>query len=489
MNILIVDDMADNICMLEALLEGAGHRVVSAQNGKEALERLSEGTFDVIVSDVLMPVMDGFQLCRECKSRPEWREIPFLFYTATYTEKKDEAFALSLGADAYILKPQEPEVFLEIIAGILELPELRGGSAPKDGGLDEMSYLAEHNRRLVEKLEKKMTALEETNRSLQASEEKYRLVVDNAAEAILIAQDERIQFANPGCVGLLGRPQEVLTSRPFMEFIHSEDRELVLERHRNRFKGEEVPPVYSFRVVAADGTVKWVEIHAIKVPWKGRPATLNFLNDITQRKRAEEALDGSVENLRKALHATVQAIARVVEARDPYTAGHQRRVADLSRAIAAEMGLAASRIEGIHMAATIHDIGKISVPAEILSKPTKLTETEFALIKVHPQAGYDILRGIEFPWPIAQVILQHHEKMDGSGYPQGLKGEEINLKARILAVADAVEAIASHRPYRPSLGVEVALKEILRRKGVFYDPEGVDVCLKLFREGDYKLLD
>jgi len=182
-------------------------------------------------------------------------------------------------------------------------------------------------------------------------------------------------------------------------------------------------------------------------------------------------------------------MAFAVESRDPYTAGHQRRVADLAHAIGSEMGLSEERLVGIRMGGIIHDLGKISVPAEILSKPSRLNEHEFGMIKLHPQVGYDILKKIDFPWPIAQMVYQHHERMDGSGYPQGLSGKKILLEARILAVADVVEAMASHRPYRPALGIDKALEEILKNKNVFYDPEVVDACLKLFKEKGFEFND
>jgi putative two-component system response regulator len=198
-------------------------------------------------------------------------------------------------------------------------------------------------------------------------------------------------------------------------------------------------------------------------------------------------LQNTTEKLRKALDGTVHALALTVEMRDPYTAGHQKRVADLASAMARRIGLSRDRIEGIRMAGIVHDLGKISVPAAILNKPGRLTQNEFNLIKDHSQVGYDILKDIEFPWPIAQMVLQHHERMDGSGYPQGLSGEDILLEARMLAVADVVEAMASHRPYRPALGIDKALEEISRNRGVFYDPEVVDTCLALFTEEGFKL--
>ncbi len=207
---------------------------------------------------------------------------------------------------------------------------------------------------------------------------------------------------------------------------------------------------------------------------------------LAERNRAEQRLQHSLEKLRRAMEGIVQAMAVTVEKRDPYTAGHQRRVANLACAIAKEMGLSADQIDGIRMAGLIHDLGKIAVPAEILSKPTRLTDIEFSLIKTHAQAGYEMLDTIDFPWPIAQMVRQHHERMDGSGYPKGLSGEDILLEARILGVADVVEAIASHRPYRPARGIDKALDEISQNKGTLYDPEVVNACLKVLSEKGFK---
>ena len=190
-----------------------------------------------------------------------------------------------------------------------------------------------------------------------------------------------------------------------------------------------------------------------------------------------------LEDLKNSLEGTIRTLAATVEVRDPYTAGHQARVANLAIAIAKELQLSEFQIEGVRMSASIHDLGKIQVPAEVLSKPGKLSEIEFNLIKAHPRIGYDLLRDIKFPWPITTIILQHHEKMDGSGYPQGLKGDEILLESRILAVADIVEAMSSHRPYRPALGIEKALEQIKKDRGTLLDPDAVDACLKIFEEG------
>ena len=210
------------------------------------------------------------------------------------------------------------------------------------------------------------------------------------------------------------------------------------------------------------------------------------LSDITERVQAEKELQQSMKKLRKSLDGTINAMALMSEVRDPYTAGHQRRVTNLATAIAREMGLPEPRIDGIQMAGIIHDLGKISVPSEILSKPGNLSELEFNIIKPHSRIGYDILKTIEFPWPVAEIVLQHHERMDGSGYPQGLSGKDILLEARILGVADLVEAMGAKRPYRPVLGIDKALAEISENRGVLYDAAVVDACLRLFTEKGYK---
>ncbi|OGP85494.1 MAG: hypothetical protein A2Z08_08285 [Deltaproteobacteria bacterium RBG_16_54_11] len=204
--------------------------------------------------------------------------------------------------------------------------------------------------------------------------------------------------------------------------------------------------------------------------------------DVTERKQAEAEVKRSYEQLHETFISTVNALASIVEMKDQYTAGHQPRVTQLACAIAEEMGLSEEQIEGIRMAASIHDIGKIIVPAEILNKPGALTEIQYEMIKMHPRAGYDILKGIKFPWPVAELVLQHHELMDGSGYPQGLSGDEIMVEARILMVANVVEAMTSHRPYRPAFDIKEALAEIAQKKGILYDPIVADACVKLFAE-------
>ncbi len=208
--------------------------------------------------------------------------------------------------------------------------------------------------------------------------------------------------------------------------------------------------------------------------------------NIRERNRAEEELRDSLKKLRTAMESIVEALVLAIEKKDPYTSGHQKRVATFAGAIAKEMGLPQDQIDGVRMAAMIHDIGKNAIPGQILSKPAELTKLEMGMIKEHPQIGYDILKGIEFPWPVAQMVLQHHERIDGSGYPQGLLGDAIYLAAKILGVADVVEAMASHRPYRASLGLERAMEEISKNSGILYDPDVVDAGLRLFREKGFE---
>jgi HD-GYP domain-containing protein (c-di-GMP phosphodiesterase class II) len=243
-------------------------------------------------------------------------------------------------------------------------------------------------------------------------------------------------------------------------------------------------------MTAKNGKGMFFEGTARVVAWDndGNPSVVvKIYKDITGRKRAEEELRRNMKQMRRNLDGTIQAIARTVETRDAYTAGHQRRTTDIAGAVAYEMGLSKEVIDGIRMAGVIHDLGKISIPAEILSKPGQISESESALIKQHPRAGFEILQGIDFNWPVADIVLQHHERINGTGYPYGLKDEEILLEAKIIGVADVIEAMASHRPYRPALGLDDAFEEITMNKGILYDPDVVDASIDLFTRRGYQL--
>jgi len=330
-----------------------------------------------------------------------------------------------------------------------------------------------------------ITKRKQAEKNMRESEERYRLVVENAHESILITQNLKIVFANKAASENTGYSLKTLKSSDFIKFVHPDDVEMVSNYHLGRINGEDVPSVYSFRIICRNRTIKWVEHNATLIQWEKKPATLNFLKDITESKLLDEERTEGYKRTKETLDATVNSIAMIVETRDPYTTGHQLRVSHLARDIATEMGLSTDQKEFIATAAIIHDIGKLSIPSEILSKPTKLTELEFELIKTHSQSGYNILKDIKFPWPVATVILQHHERMNGTGYPQKLKGEEILLESRIVALADVVEAISSHRPYRPTLGINFAIDEISKNRGILYDKRVVDACLKLLQNNNY----
>jgi HD-GYP domain-containing protein (c-di-GMP phosphodiesterase class II) len=256
---------------------------------------------------------------------------------------------------------------------------------------------------------------------------------------------------------------------------------------RQRGEGNMTTISFEFTGIRKDGSLIETGVHGTRATHDGRPAIIGLLQDISEKKRAEEQIQRYIAQLETAFMSTVQVVTTLGEMRDPYTGGHQRRVGEIAVAIGAELGFDARRQEGLRVAGYLHDIGKIRIPSEILSKPGKLSPVEFQLVQGHAQASYDVLKDVEFPWPVAEVALQHHERIDGSGYPQGLRGEAILLEARVMAVADVIEAMSSHRPYRAALGIEAALAEIGRGRGTAYDPDVADACLKLFRENDYAI--
>jgi HD-GYP domain-containing protein (c-di-GMP phosphodiesterase class II) len=262
-----------------------------------------------------------------------------------------------------------------------------------------------------------------------------------------------------------------------------------MELEKSEHRDMNIFRTLQLETIRKDRTVVWTEAKVSFVRDENQQAVsiLGVFRDVTERKQTEDKLLLTLDSLKNAVGATIQVMVSAVEMKDPYTAGHQLRTADLACAIATEMGLTQEKIDGIKMAGSIHDIGKLSIPSEILSKPTKLTNIEFSLIKEHSRSGYEMLKNVESPWPLAQIVYQHHERMDGSGYPRNLKGNEIIMEARIMAVADVVEDMASHRPYRPSLGIDIALEEIEKNKGILYDDVVADACLRLFREKGFKL--
>jgi PAS domain S-box-containing protein len=347
-------------------------------------------------------------------------------------------------------------------------------------------------------LEMQNEELRRAQAELDAARARYFDLYDLAPVGYFILNDqELILEANLTAATLLGVARDALVKQPLTRFILKEDQDIYYRHRKQLFETHSAsseqagePQACELRLVKMDGMAFWAHLEATAAQdGGGTPVGRTVLIDITARKRAEEELQQTLEKLRKAFSTTIQVMVSIVEMRDPYTAGHQIRSTDLARAIAMEIGLPQEKIDAIRMACSIHDIGKLSIPAEILSKPIKLSEIEFSLINEHAKKGYKILKDVESPWPLAEMVYQHHERMDGSGYPRGLKGEEILMEARIIAVADVVESMASLRPYRAGLGIDAALEEIEKNRGTLYDEAVVNACLRVFREKGYRFAE
>jgi len=346
------------------------------------------------------------------------------------------------------------------------------------------------NKTVVLGIAREITERKNAAEVLKESEEKYRTLTEHINIGVYrntLGPQGRFLEANPAIIEMFGykSKKEFMAGNVAELYQHAEDRKNFNDKMiRNGFVRNE-----ELLLKKKDGKPFIGSISAVTV--KDEQGNIKYydgaIEDISGRKQTENELRQASYKIRQALGSVVNVVTATVEMKDPYTAGHQRRVADLARAIATEMRLSKDQIEGIRIAGTIHDVGKLFIPGEILCKPGKLNEYEFSLIRLHSQVGFDILKDIEFPWPIAQIVHQHHERMDGSGYPQGLKGEQILIDARILGVADVVEAMSSHRPYRPAIGIDKALEEISLKKGILYDPAVVDACLKIYSDHRFNL--
>ena len=443
--VLIVDDDADFRENLSGILGKEGYAPVTAATGREALRCARENEIAVALIDLRLQDMCGVDVLKAIKECSPMTEGIFV---TGYASQSSAIDAVNLHAYRYVEKPFDAGKLLGMI------------------------------RRAVEK--------RELARAFQESEERYRALFQESRDAILITSEGNgfIDF-NQASLDLLGYARaELMKLRPGEIFQTPGDfREIDREiRDRGSIKdyeaaflrsdGEGVTClISSTERLASDGTVREYQM---------------IVKDITRQKHDQQKLEKTLEMLRGNLNGVIRLVAQVVEKRDPYTAGHQRRVTELARTIAQQMNLPGSQIDAIRMAGSIHDVGKISIPAEILNKPGHLSEIEMSILRSHSRIGYDILKEIDWPYPVPEIVFQHHERMDGSGYPQGLSGQDILTEARILGVADVVESMNSFRPYRPALGIQKAHEEISKNSGILYDADVVDACLKVFREKGFE---
>lgn len=322
--------------------------------------------------------------------------------------------------------------------------------------------------------------------TLVASEQRFRSLIENSPAGVFVVRDNHFVYANPHMERILGFARGEMIGVALHQVVAPKDQAILLDAHQQvvqrGFAGN-----FSVQALRLDGIAIDLGLQYVEAEFEGVPSMIGMAQDVSERYRAQAEIRHYIERLEQTTEATLQSVALMVEQRDPYTAGHERRVGELAAEIGREMGLSEDTNKGLRLTGFVHDIGKIAVPAELLAKPTRLSEPEMALIRVHAQVGHDVLKNVEFPWPVCEVILQHHERLDGTGYPRGLKGNQILLEARIMMVADVVESMGSHRPYRPSLGIEAALAEVESYSGSRYDPQVVEACLRLFREHGYTL--
>ncbi len=450
LKVLILEDNAADaeLALHELRRAGYGPEWLRVDTEPEYLAQIDQG-WEIILADYNLPEFSGLRALELLRERDP--DLPFIIVSGTIGEDKAVA-AIKAGANDYVMK-------------------------------DRLARLGPAvERALRDTVER--SARKRAEEALSRAEENFRRSLDDSPLGICIVSAEGATlYANRAILNLYGIADiEEFRSTPVKKRYSPASYVEFQSRKKKRMNGQDCPSEYDIDIIRKTGEIRHLHVFRKEILWNAKKQFQAIYQDITEQKKANEELRKTLIGQSHALEGIIRVLSVTTEKRDPYTAGHQERVADLARAIGREMGLAAERVEGLRTAGLIHDIGKMSIPAEILSKPTRLTELEYKLIQSHPQIGLEILRGIDFFWPLAKIVLQHHERMNGSGYPQGLQGEAILLEARILAVSDVVEAMVSHRPYRPALGIEAALEEIEKNKGLLYDADVVSACLTLFRE-------
>ena len=447
--ILLVEDLPEDAELAKRELAKAGIEFIATrvETKNDFLAALDTFYPDLVISDYSLPQFDGMEALKLSLARD--RALPFILLTGSMNEETAVA-CMKTGATDYVIKEH-----------LTRLP-----FAVKEA-LEQATMRIEKER---------------AERALRESEERYRGIVECSMDHIFLLDLTGMFVMSNGRTEHVGVTSGRSVVGWRLEDVYAPSVALIYRSHFDNVVSNLNPVTFEHDLDMNDGN-RFHSDTLYPIILDGRLSFVGGIcRDITARKEAEAKLVEVLGNLRTAVRTTIQVLVLAVETRDPYTAGHQRRVVHLARAIATAMKLPQEKIEGIRMAGAIHDIGKISIPTEILSKPATLSAIEYALVKAHAQYGYEILKDVESPWPLAEMVHQHHERMNGSGYPLGLKGDEILLEARILAVADVVESMASHRPYRPALGIDAALEEIEKNTTILYDPEVVNTCVRLFRE-------
>ena len=485
--LLVEDDKVDQMAFKRFVeREHLPYDYQIAGSVSEAREVLATERFDAVLIDYLLGDGTAFDLFDDLGDAPG----------IVITGSGDEEIAVkAMKAGAYDYLVKDPQGHY-----LTTLPVTVENVISRRGAEEELKLHREHLEELVEgrtaelamaneQLLAEIAERKRAEEALRESGEKYRTILESIEESYYeVDIAGNFTFFNDALCRLLGYPEDELMGMNNRQYMDDENARKVYQTFNAVYRAGKPARAFDWEVIRKDATRRFVEssVSLIRDP-TGEPAGFRgIVRDVTERLRAEEELQQSYAKLQRALEGTAAVLVSAIEMRDPYTAGHQRRVTGLACAIAREMGLPQEQIEGLRMAGLIHDIGKITIPAEILSKPGQLNDIEWGLLRAHSQAGYNVLKTVDFPWPVAEIVLQHHERLDGSGYPQELSGAGILMKARILAVADVVEAMSSHRPYRPARGLDEALEEISQNRGVLYDADVVDACLKLFAENRFE---